>query len=157
MNGLQKAVNTSKAIAQRFSNLDFHDDTFVSMTILPTQTRDDITGSVIEVRLSPYQSQNQRVLQFIGCANLRVGLDFDILASNLPPNTSGVESHLDANLIRALILSQKIDWDVGYGSMKSPLDDKLEVMDELVCFRIQFFGGAVEIIAREFLIEDIKT
>ena len=41
--------------------------------------------------------------------------------------------------------------------MRSPLDDKLEVMDELVCFRAQFFGGAIEIIAREFLVEDIET
>jgi hypothetical protein len=52
--------------------------------------------------------------------------------------------------------SQKRDWDVGYGSMRSPLDDKLDVIDELVCFRIQFFGGIIEIIAREFLIEDIE-
>jgi hypothetical protein len=124
---------------------------------LPAQTRGDVTGSVIEVRLSPYQSQTKRVLQFIGCANLRVGLDFDILASNLPPNTSRVDSHIDANLMRELMQSQKRDWDVGYGSMRSPLDDKLEVTDELVCFRVQFFGGAVEIIAREFLIEGIET
>ncbi len=100
-------MHTSKAIAQRFSDLDFHDDTFVSMTVLPTQTPDDLTGSVVEMRLSPYQSQTKRVLQFIGCANLRVGLDFDILASNLPPNTSRVESHVDANLMRELMQSQK--------------------------------------------------
>ena len=59
--------------------------------------------------------------------------------------------------MRELMQSQKRDWDVGYGSMRSPLDDKLEAMDELVCFRVRFFGGAVEIIAREFLIEDIET
>lgn len=127
------------------------------MTVQPTQTRGDVTGSVIELRLSPYHSQKQRLVQFIGCANLRVALDFDVLASNLPPNTSGVESHVDAHLMRELMQSQKRDWDVGYGSMRSPLDDKLEAMAELVCFRVQFFGGAVEIIAREFLIEDIET
>jgi len=147
---------TSKAIAERFRDLDFHDDTFVSMSVLPAQTRDDVTGAVIEIRLSPYQSQTIRAVQFIGCANLRVGLDFDILASNLSPNTSRVDAHIDANLMRELMQSQKRDWDVGYGSLRSPLDDKLEVMDELVCFRVQFFGGIVEIIAREFLIEDVR-
>ena len=150
-------MHTSKAIAKQFSELDFHDDTFVSMTVLPAQTRGDVTGSVIELRLSPSHSQKKRLVQFIGCANLRVGLDFDVLASNLSPNTSGVESHVDANLMRELMQSQKRDWDVGYGSMRSPLDDKLEALGELVCFRVQFFGGVVEIIAREFLIEDVET
>jgi hypothetical protein len=150
-------MHTPKAIAERFSELDFHDDTFVSMTVLPAQTRGDVAGSIIELRLSPYHSRKKRLVQFIGCANLRVGLDFDVVASNLPPNTSRVESHVDANLMRELMQSQKRDWDVGYGSMRSPLDDKLDDMDELVCFRVQFFGGVVEIIAREFLIEDIET
>lgn len=150
-------MHTSKAIAERFSELDFHDDTFVSMTVLPAQTRDDVTGSVIELRLSPNHSQKKRLVQFIGCANLRVELDFDVLASNFPPNTSRVESHVDAGLMRELMHSQKRDWDVGYGSMRSPLDYKLDAMDELVSFRVQFFGGVVEIIAREFLIEDVET
>ena len=150
-------MHTSKAKADRFRDLDFHDDTFVSMTVLPAQTRGDITGSVIELRLSPCQSQTKLLVQFIGCANLRVGLDFDVLASNLPPNTSRVDAHVDANLMRESMQSLRRDWDVGYGSMRSPLDDKLAVMDELVCFRVQFFGGAVEIIAREFLIEDVVT
>jgi hypothetical protein len=146
-------MHTTKAIAERFRDLDFHDDTFVGMSISPAQTRDDNAGSVVEIRLSPYQSEDKRVLQFIGCANLRVNLDFDILASNLPPNTSRVDAHADGKLMRELMESQKRDWDVGYGKMRSPLDDKLELIDELVWFRLQFFGGAVEIIAREFLIE----
>ncbi|KAB2653665.1 MAG: hypothetical protein DVB33_02305 [Verrucomicrobia bacterium] len=149
-------MNSSKAIAQRFSELDFHDDTFVSMTVLPAQARSDATGSVIELRLSRHHSEQKRLVQFIGCANLRVGLDLDVLVSNLPPNTSGVESNVDANVMRELIQSQKRDWDVGYGSTRSPLNDKLNAMSELVLFRVQFFGGIVEIIAREFLIENTE-
>lgn len=144
---------TAKDIAKSFCDLDFHDDTFVGMSVLPSQARGDVTGSVIEIRLSPHQSQTKRVLQFIGCANLRVGLDFDVLASNLPPNTSRVDAHIDADLMRELMQAQKRDWDVGYGTMRSPLDDKLDGLDELVYFRVQFFGGVVEVIAREFLIE----
>ena len=146
-------MRNTKAIAERFRDLDFHDDTFLGMSILPAQTHGDIASSVIEIQLSPYDRQTKRVLQFIGCANLRVALDFDVLVSNLPPNTSGVDAHIDANLMRELMESQKRDWDVGYASMKSPLDKKLAAMDELVCFRVQFFGGVVEIIAREFAVE----
>ena len=97
------------------------------------------------------------MLRFIGCANLRVGIDFDVLANNLPPNTSRVDSHVDANLMRELMQSQKRDWDVGYGpKMRTPLDDKLDSLDELVSFRVQFFGGAVDVIAREFLVESVE-
>jgi hypothetical protein len=112
-------------------------------TVLPAQTRGDVTGSVVEPRLSLYQSQRTRLVQFVGCANLRVGLDFDALAGNAPPNTSRVAAHVDADLMRELMRSQKRDWDVGYGSRSSPLDNKLDQLDELVCFRVQFFGSAV--------------
>ena len=50
--------------------------------------------------------------------------------------------------------SQERDWDVGYGRTRSPLDDKLAVIGDLICFRIQFFGGVVEVIARSFLVEE---
>jgi hypothetical protein len=81
-----------------------------------------------------YLTEKERLVQFIGCANLRVALDFDVLANNLRHNTSRVDAHVDANLMQELMQSQKREWDVGYGSMRSPLDDKLDVMDELVCF-----------------------
>lgn len=55
--------------------------------------------------------------------------------------------------MREFMQSQQCDWDVGYGKLRSPLDAKLNVIDEFVCFRVQFFGGVVEVIAREFLIE----
>lgn len=146
-------MHTPQAIADRFCDLDFHDDTFVSMNVLPTQTRNDTRGSIVEIQLLQYSQHERRVLRFIECANLRVGIDFDVLANNLPPNTSRVDAHIDAGLMRELIQSQMRDWHVRYSEMRSPLDDKLDVMGNLVCFRVQFFGGVVEVIAREFLIE----
>lgn len=145
-------------IAERFSELDFHDNTFVSMRVLPAQTRGDTTGSVIEIKLLQYPKQQTRVLRFLGCANLRVGIDFDVLAGNLPPNTSGISSHVDANLMRELMQSQKRDWNVRYegAKVRTPLDIKLDSLGELVCFRVQFFGGAVDIVAREFLVESVE-
>jgi len=148
-------MHTPMVIAERFNELDFHDNTFVSMCVLPAQTHGDTTGSVIEIKLLQYPKQQTRVLRFLGCANLRVGIDFDILAGNLPPNTSGVNSHVDANLMRELMQSQKCDWSVRY-TARTPLDIKLDSLGELVCFRVQFFGGAVDIIAREFLVESVE-
>lgn len=151
-------MHTPMVIAERFSELDFHDNTFVSMRVLPAQTRGDTTGSVIEIKLLQYPKQQTRVLRFLGCANLRVGIDFDVLAGNLPPNTSGISSHVDANLMRELMQSQKRDWNVRYegAKVRTPLDIKLDSLGELVCFRVQFFGGAVDIVAREFLVESVE-
>ena len=151
-------MNTPMVIAERFSELDFHDNTFVSMCVLPAQTRDDTTGSVIEIKLLQYLKQRTQVLRFLGCANLRAGIDFDVLANNLPPNTSRVNSHVDANRMRELMQSQKRDWSVRYegAKVRTPLDIKLDSLGELVCFRVQFFGGAVDVIAREFLVESVE-
>ncbi len=150
-------MHTNKAIAERFRYLHFHDDTFVGMNILPTQVRRDTAKSTIEIHLSNPDNKPGRVLRFSGCANLRVVLDFDVLAHNLPPNTSKGDAHAKHGLMREFMESQKRDWGIGYSSMSSPLDLKVQKMEEFVCFRVQFFGGVVEIIAREFLIEDIAT
>jgi hypothetical protein len=150
------AVNTSEVIAKRFRDLDFHDDSFVNMSVLPAQTRGNLTGSIVELQLLNHSEQTKRMLRFFGCANLRVAIDFDVLADSFPPNTSRVDAHVDADLMKQLMASQMHEWDVGYGAnARTPLDDKLNVLDQLICFRIQFFGGAVEVIAREFLVESI--
>jgi len=80
-------------------------------------------------------------------------MDFDVLAGNLPPNTSAVDAHSNINRMRDLMQSQKKDWGVEYkGTSVSPLVGKLTQLSELVCFRVQFFGGVVEVIARDFAV-----
>jgi hypothetical protein len=101
-----------------------------------------------------YAKQERQVLRFIGCANLRVGVDFDVLAHKLPPNTSGVDAHTDKDEMWALMQSQTRDWGVNYASdMDTPLDRKARVMNQLVCFRVHLCGGVVEIIARRYEVE----
>jgi hypothetical protein len=146
-------MSPTEAIAERFRKLNFHDDTLVSMNILPAQTRDDVLSSVIEIVLA--NNNERRTIQFTGCANLRVGLDFDVLANNLAPNTSDVDAHSKASLMRELMESQKTLWNVDYGSTISPLDHKLEALGECANFRVQFFGGVVEIIARDFRVQEV--
>jgi len=145
------------AIARSFRDLDFHDDTFIDMKVIPTQFPGDNTGSVIKIQLLQHPEKKQ-LLRFIGCANLKVGIDFDVLANNLAPNTSRVDAHTDKNLMADLMMhSQERDWNVGYGlGRNSPLDRKLNLIDELVCFRVQFFGGLVEIIARQYQVESVE-
>ena len=81
-------------------------------------------------------------------------MDFDVLAGNLPPNTSSVDASTNLNRIRDLIQSQKEDWHVKYaGTAVSPLTKKLAALEELLFFRVQFCGGPVDVIAREYHVE----
>jgi hypothetical protein len=143
-----------RATAESFRELDFHDDTFVDMKVLPAPCRGDGMGSVVEIQLLQYSEKTLRVVRFSGCTNLRVAMDFDVLADNLSPNTSRVDAHTDLGRMRDLIQSQEKDWDVNYaGTSKSPVTKKLATLDDLVFFRVQFFGGVVDIIAREYQVE----
>jgi hypothetical protein len=134
--------------------LDFHDDTFVGMTVLPAQRRGEAIRSVVKIQLHQHSRNTLRVIRFSGCTNLRVAMDFDVLAGNLPPNTSGVDASTNLNRIRDLMQSQKKDCDVRYaGTAVSPLIKKLAALNELVFFRVQFCGGTADVIAREYQVE----
>jgi hypothetical protein len=146
---------TPETIAQTFKYLDFHDDTFVEMKVLPSQYRGDGGRSLVEIRLS--NASGMRTIRFLGCANLRVAMDFDVLAGNLWPNTSSVDAHTHCGRMRNLMESQKTDWGVTYAkTAKSPLPDKLAALNELVSFRVQFLGGAVDVIAKEYQVITAK-
>lgn len=139
---------TPNNIAEAFRELDFHDDTLVDMRVLPSQVRGEGMRSVVEIHLL------QRSVRFSGCTNLKVAMDFDVLANNIPPNTSNVDAHTNMNRMRDLMQSQKKDWGVKYApGVVSPLARKLAAMDDLIAFRVQFFGGAVEVIARDYRVQ----
>ena len=146
---------SSTETAKSFCELDFHDDTFVSMRVLPTQSRGDEAGSVVEIQLLQYSEQTKRMLRFLGCANLRVAVDFDVLAHNLPMNTSGVDAHSDTTAMWSLMQSQTSDWGVAYPNMPTPLDKKSHVMKEFSSFHVQLCGGVIEIIAKQFQVDQI--
>jgi hypothetical protein len=144
---------TPETTAESFRSLDFHDDTLVDIRVLPAQ-REEGANSRIEVQLFHYGVRKSRVIRFLECANLRIAMDFDVLANNLPPNTSKVYARTDANRLRELIESQKRDWDITYPkTATSPIAKKSATLDEFVFFRVQFFGGALEVIARGYEVE----
>lgn len=148
-------MQNPKSIAESFRQLDFHDATVVCLQVLPPQSRNGPADAMVEIRL--LQQNKERVLRFIGCGNLRVGMDFDVMAHNFPANTSQVDAHTDKDAMWSLMQSQTGDWAVKYAAdMSNPLDKKSAVMNEFVCFRVQFCGGVTEIIARRYEIEDIE-
>ena len=148
-------MQTPKEIADSFRVLDFHDDTFAGMRVLPVQSRENDTSSVVEIELLQRSDKKPRVLRFVGCVNLRVAMDFDILADNFPINTSGVDADTNPNRIKNLMESQKRDWTISYASgLTTVFMKKLELLEEFVFFRVQFFGGAVEIVAKMYQVEN---
>ena len=148
---------TPKETAESFCELNFHDDTLIDLRVLP-QHREEGMKSVVEIQLHQYSQDKMRIIQFFGCTNLRVAMDFDVLADNLSPNTSSVDAHTDLNQMRNLIQSQEKDLDVNYrGSSRSPITTKLAELGELVFFRVQFFGGAIDVIARQYEIKTTST
>lgn len=151
-------MRTPKAIAEAFCQLDFHDDTCGAIRVLPVQRRGQTEASVVEIELLQYSRHTRRIIRFSGCRNLRVAMDFDVLAGNLPPNTSGVDAHVNPNRMRELIESQRKDWGVEYeGTSVSPLVGKLTELGELVCFRIQLFGGALDVLARDYTLTAVDV
>jgi len=146
-------MRTPERAAEAFRQLDFHDDTCVAITISPAQRRAEAETAVVEIKLLQYSQNTLRIVRFSGCRNLRVAMDFDVLAGNLPPNTSGVDAHTNLNRMRDLMQSQKKDWGVEYeGTSVSPLVGKLTELSGLVCFSVQFCGGAVDVIARDYTV-----
>ena len=127
-------MQTPEATAEAFRRLDFHDETFVGMRVLPAQRRGEAIRSVVEIQLHQYCQNTLRVIRFSGCTNLRVAMDFDVLAGNLPPNTRDVDAHTNLNRMRDFMESQEKDWGVEYagGTLAAPLAPKLAALDELV-------------------------
>jgi len=158
-------MDTPHQVAERFRRLDFHDDTLVDMTIFPPQPRGKDgrrrgrgESSIVEIRLFRYWENTLRTIRFSGCANLQIAMDFDVLADHVPPNTARVGAHADLDAIEALVLSQERESVVLYQpESSSPLYAKLEKLGELISFRVQFFGGAVEVLARRYRVMKAST
>lgn len=97
----------------------------LGIKVLPAQMPKRGHESIVEIRLGRSCLKEPLTIQFLGCANLRVAMDFDVLARNLDPNTSGSRARTDVEQIRELMRAQEVDWDVGYGALSnSPLWSK---------------------------------
>ena len=148
-------MTNSERIATRFNALDLHDDTIRAVRVLASTDRKGKTR--IEVELYRHWEARTRVLVFHGCANISFRTDFDVLAGNLPSNTSGVRAWSDLKKMERLIRGQRATWDLTYEPETfSPMYKKLNELSKYVLFRLQLFGGSLEIIAPRFSISEIN-
>ena len=143
-------ANEKRAAA--FRKLDLHDDTLLDLRFIPPVDRRGPSSVRLDLRST--WGEGQHALTFTDCANLSVRLDCDVLKSNWPINTSGVAAEARSAALEKFALSQRHLWDVDYaaedGRDISPMPKKLKSISRLTLYRVQFFGGRVEVLARKF-------
>jgi hypothetical protein len=133
-------------IVERVRRMDFGDDTLVDIRIHPPRRPRRGSESSVEIDL---RDEKLRHLRFSGCANLRIAMDFDVLADNLHFNTDSISAHTKADEMRKFIQRGDLDNNVEYSpEMPSPVRTKIKNLDSLIVFRITFFGGTIDVLAR---------
>jgi hypothetical protein len=143
--------NDKDAVARRFSNLDLHDDNLVSVKVVAPLKNTD--SAKIDFEFRDDTTGRKKLLSLSGCANLRWLMDFDVLASNWFAQTEKAISSTDVNKMRKLVLAQVAHWHVRYmppSPKDKPIRKKLSSIRKFVLFRVNFFGGTIEVLAKKF-------
>jgi hypothetical protein len=141
----------------RVSNHNFHDATLEQIRIVPA--RDKRQKAQIEVLLSVPHVGLRFSLTFLGCTNVSLAMDFDVLADQLPYNTGGHTALCDPVQIQHFIMSPIEAWNVQYNdagsrswscdsARTSPLRRKIAKVASLHLHRVTYFGGVLSITAR---------
>jgi hypothetical protein len=141
----------------KFDLVDLHDDNLVCVKISAPSTRTNITN--IEFEFRDDATGAKKILWFGGCANLRYIMDFDVLANNWFAQTEQTKCNADAKKMKAFVRAQIPHWHVQYmppSPRDLPIRKKLSSIRKYRLFKITFFGGTVEILARQFTVRDFK-
>lgn len=144
--------NSARLVSRRFNDLDLHDDNLVSVNIHPPRRSRD--SARIDFEFRDDSTRRRKSLSFRGCANVRYLMDFDVLASNWFAQTKQALSHVDPTKMRKIIRAQMAHWHTRYmppAPKNKPIRKKLSSLGSYTFFRITFFGGVVEIIAKDFV------
>jgi hypothetical protein len=139
------------AVARKFNRLDFHDDILKLVTIHPSSTARNLTS--IDFEVEDHSTRTTKLLSFHSCANVRFSMDFDVLASNWFANTEGSAADTNAQKMRKFIAAQKPHWRTTYMPPQPkdrPIRKKLSSIRDYALFKVKFFGGTVEILAKNF-------
>ncbi len=140
-----------KAIAGRFNNLSFHDDNLASVTVHAPQSKKNRTR--IDFRLRDDSTDKEKLLSFVDCANIRYFMDFDVLADNSFAQTEASIANVDASQMKKLVRSQTVHWRTKYmppQAKDKPIRKKLSAIRRYILFKVSFFGGTAEILARDY-------
>ncbi len=138
----------------RFSKLDFHDDNLASVKILPPRKKAATTR--IDFEFLDDSTGATKFVSFHGCANLRYIMDFDVLAANWFAQTKSFAAKADVNRMKRFVQSQMAHWHVQYMppmSRDEPIRKKLSAIRSYHLFKIDFFGGSAEVLAKNFSVK----
>ena len=143
-----------------FNSYCFHDDTVLGVNIVPSTSRRRY--SKVEIEFSEYCSGRPRHLILTGCANVSLIADFDVLTDNACFNTQGVQAFDDPQQIEKILSNQLEHLNIDYmtendePSDRHPTRKKLQDVSPYILFRVMFFGGTLEVVARNFIAKGPK-
>jgi len=138
-------------MSERFSALDFHDDILVRIAIHPPKGRKSRAGIDLEFRDDA--TGKKKMVRFLGCGNILYAMDFDVLSSNWFAQTDRLSATNDAEQMRRFVERQARHWHTKYmppQEIDAPIRGKLRSIHAYRLFRITFFGGTLEILARRW-------
>jgi len=141
----------ANSVAVRFNELSFHDDNLVSLTVHLLQSKKNRTR--IDFRLLDDSTDKPKLLSFFNCANIRYVMDFDVLADNWFAQTNASSAKTDGDQIRKFVRSHAKHWHLKYMpplAEDEPVRKKLSTLRDYILFKITFFGGTVEILAKSY-------
>ena len=140
-------MHTPNDIAAEFSDIDVHDDTIEAMNVIPAVGR---KSCKVALTLFRHWENKRRLLQFTDCINICFNVDATVLHGNAPNNTCSVEATASVDDITKIMRSQKKQWNVTYQKSIDPLPAKLAAASRYALFRVRFFGGILEVVARSY-------
>ena len=148
--GRQEVIIKSKQeIIAAFNSHNFHDDTVHSIRVVPTTSRR--RRSRIEIELTQYVNDKRRCLTLTGCANVSFVADFDVLLHNAFANTEWGQADGSEERIHQIMTGQMADLNMEYEPASvHPTNRKMNDLMPYILFRIQFFGGTLEVVGRGF-------
>jgi hypothetical protein len=80
-------------------------------------------------------------------------MDFDVLADNWFAQTDKSIAKTDGDQMKKFVRSQTAHWHVRYMPPQAedkPIRKKLSAIGNYVLFKVKFFGGTVEILAKGY-------
>jgi hypothetical protein len=137
----------------------FHDNDVRSINVLPCSKKGE--ASVVEIVFFDRGENIERILKLKDCVNLRFSMDFDILSDNTssPKSSMGQTSNIEIkdcnDCLKGLMKQGAADWNVEYPPDKdTPVSYKLWRLHEFILVKILLHGGTLEVVARDFEINN---
>lgn len=101
--------------------------------------------------MTQYADDKRRCLTLTGCANVSFVADFDVLLNNAFASTEWGQADGSEDRIREIMTGQMPHLNIDYDPASfHPTKRKMDDLTPYIVFRIQFFGGTLEVVARGF-------